>query len=754
MTIRNVPNLFTHYASWAVAAVLIFPAYPANPQTVLPPVQVIQGGEKQKRSVQRKRLPHKQAAPKPLPGAGQSGGFPADDNASGLESANRTLDAARSNLQPKAGTNTYEFNREAIETLPEGSNASVGTILQQAPGVNQETAASFEGPVHIRLEHGFIQYRVDGILLPDGATGFTQVLDANFISNLTLVTGALPAQYGFRTAGVVDITSRSGSIEGGEIGTYGGSRGTVTPYFNYGGTAGDTQYFLTGRYFESNIGIENPTSAQNAIHDETGQGKFFAYTSTLLDPSTRLIFLTGSSVSQFQIPNNPAQVQPPGSLPVPGLPDFNSSQLNERQFEQNYYSVLAVQRQAGNLDWQLAYYTRYSSVHFVPDPEGDLFFNNVSTDVLRTSFLNGLSGDRAYKVDSAHTLRAGFLVSAEQTQNDNSSLVLATGPGGACGLAAECTIPDGVSKTGWLFGAYVQDEWKITERLTLTPAFRFDQMWEFVDANQVSPRASLVYKPFDDTILHAGYARYFTPASQVLSASPSLALYQGTTLQPAIAQADPVLPERSNYFDAGVDQKLLPGLQGGLAAYYKLARDQIDVGQFGQALVLDEFNYKSGFNRGVEVKLQYADGPFRAYGNLAWAQQFATDIVSQQYLFDPATLAYVSSHTIFTDLSQAWTGSAGVSYQWEANRLSTDMIYGSGLRAGFANTQSMAPYAQFNLGLTRDFEVPGEKPWSLRFTVVSLLDNVYELRNGTGIGVFAPQYGPRRGFFVGLSKKF
>jgi hypothetical protein len=27
------------------------------------------------------------------------------------------------------------------------------------------------------------------------------------------------------------------------------------------------------------------------------------------------------------------------------------------------------------------------------------------------------------------------------------------------------------------------------------------------------------------------------------------------------------------------------------------------------------------------------------------------------------------------------------------------------------------------------------------------------LRDGSGIGVFAPQYGPRRGFFVGVSKK-
>jgi opacity protein-like surface antigen len=37
--------------------------------------------------------------------------------------------------------------------------------------------------------------------------------------------------------------------------------------------------------------------------------------------------------------------------------------------------------------------------------------------------------------------------------------------------------------------------------------------------------------------------------------------------------------------------------------------------------------------------------------------------------------------------------------------------------------------------------------------VVNLTDNIYQIRNGTGIGVFAPQFGPRRGYYFGLSQK-
>jgi outer membrane receptor protein involved in Fe transport len=85
------------------------------------------------------------------------------------------------------------------------------------------------------------------------------------------------------------------------------------------------------------------------------------------------------------------------------------------------------------------------------------------------------------------------------------------------------------------------------------------------------------------------------------------------------------------------------------------------------------------------------------------------------------------------------------------------MIYGSGLRNGFANTTHLPGYVQVNVGVSREFnwlDAPDAKPATVRFDVVNLFDHVYELRDGTGIGVFAPQFGPRRGYFIGLSQKF
>ena len=82
------------------------------------------------------------------------------------------------------------------------------------------------------------------------------------------------------------------------------------------------------------------------------------------------------------------------------------------------------------------------------------------------------------------------------------------------------------------------------------------------------------------------------------------------------------------------------------------------------------------------------------------------------------------------------------------------MIYGSGLRSGDFNTDHNAPYAQVNAGVSREFMFRGWNPVMLRFDVVNVFDVSYALRDGSGIGVFAKQYGPRRGFYFGLAQKF
>jgi outer membrane receptor protein involved in Fe transport len=740
-----------------------------------------------------------------------------------LEAKSSTFDQSRSNLYTTIGTASDTISHDTIQDLPQGTNQSVEKVLLQAPGVSQDSAAS--GLLHVRNDHANVQFRINGVMLPDGVTGFGSIFDTSFIGSMALVVGALPAEFGLRTVGLVDITTRNDVFNNsGTVSMYGGSHGTIVPSFEYGGVfggncaaapaAGTTptyvkappvyadcfpgvQYFFTGRYLQTTVGLENSTPAYNAIHDFSQQEQGFAYMSAFVDPTTRVSLIAGTSNNNFQIPDVPGQpVGMMGNPPVTnafGITSFNSALLNENQWETTHFGVLSVQTSANGFDGQFSYFTRYNNLHFLPDPTGDLLLNGIASTITRTSYTNGIQGDASYQVNSAHTLRTGFTVSGEQAFVGNTSLVEPCMICDGTDNGAPESITDNVSKLGVLMGVYVQDEWKLTNQLTINAGLRFDQMYEFTDANQLSPRLSVTYKPFDNTTFHAGYARYFTPPVLVEAAPANIGLFANTTGAPPAGQAsDPILPERSHYFDAGVDQKIPFGctspspkdcssLDLGVDAYYKIATDLIDNGLFGQALVLSAFNYARGYNEGIEFHAKYNSGNFQAYANVAVAQQRANDPVSNQYLFDNTVpladlggltqFQYLQTHFIYTDHNQFVTASAGAIYQfcgrpatvaetfggalsWCGTTLSADMIYGSGLRNGDANISTVPAYTQVNVGIKREFLLPNDpKPMTVRFDVVNLFDTVYAIREGGGIGVFAPQFGPRRGFFLGISKK-
>jgi outer membrane receptor protein involved in Fe transport len=625
-----------------------------------------------------------------------------------------------------------------------------------------------EGNYHLRNEHleQSLSFRINGILLPDTIGAFGQFLDTSFIGSVSLITGALPAQYGMRTVGVVDIKTAAFD-NSGQISFYGGSRQTQNYNVQYGGKTGSTEFFFTGRFLENILGIQNPTPLLNAVHDRTQQDRSFAYVSTIIDPTTRLSFIGGTSTNRFQIPNIPGQMP---SFTAFGINYFPSALVDETQVEKYKFGVLALQKSTNDVDVQLAYFTRTNSVQFRPDLVGDLMFNGLATSVYRGSVANGLQGDSAFRLNEAHTLRAGVFATMEKTSVSTTNEFLPIDGSTGQQIFPDVPFPaiDSSVLLGWLAGVYVSDEWKLTDRLTLNTGARFDQMWQYIDANQLSPRIGLTYAASDSTTLHAGFARNFAPPVQAIAAPVNTALLTTcpasiVALFPACTTVQaptvlppyyPLQPERSNIYDIGVVQRVLPGWELGADVYLKATRNQINIGQFGQALVLNGFNYDKAQNSGVELKAIYTNGNLRGYANLAWGTQRGNNVVTNQYLLGSDEFAFTRNNWAYADHAQWWTGSAGVSYLWYGTRLSADMIYGSGLRAGFANTDHLPPYAQVNAGVSHEFDIPGWAPVTLRFNVVNVFDTSYIIRNGTGIGVFANQYGPRRGYFFGVAQKF
>src|SRR5271165_5226383 len=277
------------------------------------------------------------ATPTPAAGATPTpeGGVSLD-----MEVIARQLDIARTDIQPSLGATVYDFGRQAIETQPQGDNQPLNRLLLQAPGVAQD---SF-GQLHVRGDHANLQFRINGVQLPEGINVFGQSLQTRLANSVALITGALPAQYGLRTAGIIDIQTKTGTLNpGGSLTMYGGSQSTIQPSAEYGGTAGQIDYFVTGQVLHNAEGIENPAPTFNAIHDISTQPSGFGYVSGIIDPTTRISSIFGVSRSEFQIPNNPGQT--PGlGLTVDGFSGFDSSLLNENQRQITDFGILALQK--------------------------------------------------------------------------------------------------------------------------------------------------------------------------------------------------------------------------------------------------------------------------------------------------------------------------------------------------------------------------------------------------------------------------
>jgi len=668
-----------------------------------------------------------------------------------IDAVRQKLDAARNGLSPDTGSNVFKFGEADIDALPLGEATPLNQVVLQAPGVVQDSY----GQLHVRGDHANVQYRIDGVVIPEAISGFGQSLETRFADHIDVLTGALPAQYGYRTAAVVDIqTKQQAQGDSGSVSYTGGSNGHNEESGEIAGAHGPLSYYLTGSLLKDGTGIENPTSSRTALHDQTEQRKGFGTLSYLLGDDSRLNFMFGVSNNHFEIPDVPGQTP---QFSLAGDPAVNSATLDARQRERNSFEVLSYQGHVGDAtDYQLSYFHRETDVHYSPDPVGDLVFDGIAADVKRRNTADGVQLDSSYALGSTHTLRGGLFFQHEKFDVANLSQVFpADGDGNQTGTTP-ISITDDTRLAGNLWGVYLQDEWQPVKGLTVNYGARYDHADTVVRESQLSPRLGVVWDASASLRLHAGFARYFTPPPTEKIDTTSVAKFAGTTNALPSDADTAVKSERSNYFDAGLAWDATPNLSLGLDAYDREVSNLQDEGQFGNALIYSAFNYAKGRVRGLELTANWKRDAFTAYGNLAFSRAEGKQIVTGQFNFDPDEITYIASHWVHLDHDQAVTASAGVSYRFATQTtLGADALFGSGLRSGFANSEHLPSYTQVNASLSQAWDFGGFLgKMEGRLSVLNVFDSVYELRDGTGIGVGAPQFGPRRSVYASVTKSF
>ena len=640
------------------------------------------------------------------------------------------------------GTNKYTLAAHDITNLSQGEATPLNQVLLQMPGValdqNQE--------IHIRGQHMGIQYQMNGILLPlDMNTDptFTQLLNSYFVQSVSLLDGVLPARYGYRTSGVIDIHTKDGCDSTHNSATvFGGQRDTAQGSFELGGCSGDVSYYLTGLFLQSNLGFSSAVPAPDPIHDAVTQGQSFAYLTYNPAPTVKLSLISGMTLSFNQFPNQPNQT-PQYQLDNINPASYPSSAINSGLNQQDYFGVLALNETLGsNWNYQLAYSAHYNTQTFYPDSIGDLIYQGIASNVFTSDLSSTLEGDLTYHI-GAHALRGGFYLGEYGVESDQTSQVFPIVMGVPATTPVSLTA--NLNKINLVYGVYFEDTWQMTDRLSVNFGSRWDRATGFTIDSQFSPTINFVYKPRADTLLHAGFARNFQIPNFQNVSSGIPTLFAGTTGAVGTRPGGNTSPfaETDYTWDTGFTHQFTRRLAFANDNYFRIDRHYLDEGQFGFVPIDAPFNYVRGYGGGTEHSLTYNRENLALRLNLFVAREEDVGVASGQYNFPPDELSYIDRHYIVLDHTPLVGASGGAAYRWRDYQFTFDGLFSSGLRGGFANQTQLPKVWQFNLSAARDFMVPSLGKFTNRIVLLNIFDRTNLIRPANGIGVFQAAYGPR-----------
>ena len=674
-------------------------------------------------------------------------------------------------IKPNSSSETYSVNRKDIEALPRGNNLDLHDVLVTIPGAAYGSLKQ----VHIRQDHANLQFRIDGVPIPDTVTSqFSDLLSPRVWERADITLGGMEAQYGNRTAAVIDITSKSGTKPGfGSVGVFGGSNETVLPSFEYGGTAGDRfRFYVMNNYRTTNRAIDPPTLGQSIFHGHGETNQTFLRGDYQVNNRNNVTWLFMNSVANSQIPTLPGQT--PNEEIVELIQDHTdprfmpspSEEIDENQEENNQYSHLVWRHDMDAKQFvSVAGYFRHSRATFTTDPYNILAYTSDDAEPFsagnqdRWAFAGGVRLDYTYALNPRHLIKAGFQLDRTMSRNKTRLSVFARQEeeeedheeeeahehghgaepvGGVLARNADRRI------VGYREEFWIQDQFTPNEHWTMNLGLRVDNIHGYVEAFQVSPRLGVTYTPNNRHAFHVFYGRSFTPPN--LEALPFQVLnLEGTTAQPEHLANVKAKPERSHYFEIGSTHAVGTKLVVQVTGYYKVNTNQADAHQFNTTPMLNYFAFERGWQRGIDfsVNANLTD-TLTARGNVAWGQCKGYGLQSGHFLLHEPELDDIeSSGGVFCDHSQTMTSSAVVTYRPFPNTTVTgQMLFGSGLRStppgGRTNSGHADSNTTYNLSLTH--VLPFGKKQKLLFAVdaINLFDqheflNVGEQSIGLGV---------------------
>jgi hypothetical protein len=662
-------------------------------------------------------------------------------------------------IQYKASSETYQLSRKDIEVLPRGNNVEVSDVLLTVPSVVYGALKQ----THIRQDHANQQYRIDGIPIPDTVSGaFADIVPPRAWERADIILGGMEAQYGNKTALVLDITSKSGTKPGfGSMQVFGGQNETLNPSFEYGGTVGEKfRFYALNSYITTNRGLEPPTLGRDAFHDQSEKNNTYLRGDYQHDNKNNFSWIFLNSVAKYQIPTIPNVTANPDVLALlPGFTPVGSQDVNQYQKENNQYSQ-AVWRHDVNAAnfFSLGFYFRRGEADFhTPAEDALAYADDVNTaqtaNQRRIAYSGGGRLDHSWIPNSQHLVKFGLQIDYTNAYNTAQLFAFDTSSGAPAGPLL--SLQSSNRNIQWRQEFWLQDQWSPNDQWTFNLGVRGDAIQGFYNEGQFSPRVGVTYKHNKSNVFHAYYGRLFTPPNVEQIAFTNLNT-QNTTAQPDDPTGFRPRAERAHYFEVGSYHAINRYATLEVTGYYKLANFQSDAGQFGATPMLNFFAFERGWTRGIDgaLKVQFTDN-LTGRGNVAWGQCKAYGMQSGQFLLDQGEIDDINSNGgVWCDHSQFVTSSAVVSYRlFDRTNISGQMLYGYGLRTaeeGAKTNSTHEPgYTVYNASITHVIPLPWHnQKMLLGFDLINVFNEKYFYNTGEGsIGLGIAHAGAPRSYY-------
>ncbi|MDT4896201.1 MAG: hypothetical protein QOH25_1278 [Acidobacteriota bacterium] len=539
-----------------------------------------------------------------------------------------TVTTSSVEIEPDRTSSDTDISQTILER-PVGASPSraIESIVASTPGFVTDD----NGRMHPRGSESQVQYVVDGVPVTDNLSAiFSTSLDARTLRTVEVLTGGIPAEFGDKLAGVINVNTRSGlemptqgsiSFSGGSFSTgeVGADFSTHTQRFGFLANLSAT----TSQHF-----LDPPTLDNFHNFGRTGKGFFRLDYQFDQNNSVRGTFTFGGS--NFQVPNRLEQ-EIAGQEARQRLRD-NSQNITY----QHIFSPSAV--------GQISLFNRYGTAKLTSNP--------LSTPVVafQDRTLQNYGGLASLSLTrGTHNLKFGGQVTITPVEESFSfyptlpfaDIVDEDGnvfPNPINSFTAANPFAFNDRRTGRTLSAYAQDRFPLFKNFTLDVGLRYDNYKLIVKEGAFSPRIGVAYYiPRTQTTIRASYNRLFQtpPAENLLLASSAqsvalspISVITGTTV------LRPILPDKENAFEVGMQQLLSRYFRLNLTVYQKRIENFADKDQFFETGIIFPIAISHGRVTGEELRLESTDiHGFRGFLSFANAYAYGvTPIIGGLFL--------------------------------------------------------------------------------------------------------------------------